>query len=430
MRQCFHSFFYFFILISFALFQSACKGYPSRIGESIRLVKLGQPLKSAQLIEKKALKDGKDQLVYLLNYATFLQIAHEYSKSTKAFLKAESLSEVKDYYSLSRISGSILLNEGLVQYKGDDYEKLLINVMLAINFLMEGKTEAALVETRKLNEKLYRYNYEGKKKYEQNVFAYYLAALIWEMDQKWDDAYLDYKKAYALNPSFSYLEGDLIRLSALSQNWEQHEKWKKEFNLHFKSLWKNPYWKDPSFGELVFIFQQGWGPKKRPHPQFYKIPKLFPRFSLIKKSLIEVYQPKKSKDGSSFLEPVLSKQTEFIYSVQDVAIKTLDDKYKILFAKRAAGILTKELVSHEVRKKNEVLGSLLNFSLHLVDQADLRQWSTLPKSFQMLRIPLKKGRYKIRVYYLDRHGNRSFSFSKDIEILPKRKYILHNRSTR
>ena len=377
------------------------------------------------MIEEKAFKEGKDQLAYLLDYATFLQIAGEYEKSIQAFLKAESLSEVKDYHSLSRITSSILLNEALVQYKGEDYEKLFINIMLAINFLMQGKKEAALVETRKLNEKLYRYKHEAKKNYKQNVFAYYLAGLIWEMDHEWDDAYLDYKKAYELNPSFSYLKEDLIRLSALSQNWKEHEKWKKTFNLPLKKKWK-----DPSYGELIFIFQQGLGPKKEPHPDFPRVPKLFPRYSFIKKSVVEVYKEEKKITDSSSLTLVNSKKTEFIYSVQDAAIRTLEDKYQALIAKRITGILAKELISYQVSKENEALGLLLNLSFHLLDRADLRQWTSLPKTLQIARIPLKKGKYKVRVYHVDLFDSRSLSFSKDMEILPRGKVFFQQRSVK
>src|SRR5262249_51540654 len=148
-----------------------------------------EPAKAAEKIKEKAFKEGDDQVVYLFEYGTAEQIAKNYDESNKAFLKAEDLTEIKDYHSISRISGSLLLNEGMVQYKGDDYEKVMINAMLAINFLMQNKMEEAAVECRKLNDKLYKYKFEGKKNYEQNPFAFYLSALIWEANKDWDTAY-------------------------------------------------------------------------------------------------------------------------------------------------------------------------------------------------------------------------------------------------
>ena len=408
----------------------SCSLYPMRGQKSLRFLKKREPLKAARIIEKFAKKKGDDQLVYLLDYATFLQSAEKYEESLQAFLKAELLSEVKDYHSLSRITGSIFLNEGMVQYKGEDYEKLLINVMLAINFLSKGDKEAALVETRKINEKLYRYKHEAKKNYEQNVFAYYLAALIWESDKKWEDAYLDYKKAYELDPHIPYLKEDLIRLSFLAQHLDEYKKWEKKFKMEFKKEWHG---KDS--GEIIFIFQQGFGPRKYPHPKFPRIPKLFPVKSYIKKSLVQVQKTLnppsrevvKEKVGHQIL---YLEETQVLYSVQDVAIKTLDDKYKALIAKRLAGIVAKEVVSHQVEKHNEGLGGLLRLGLHIVDRADLRQWSSLPQTFQVSRIRLKSGKYKIKIFGLNSDGKRMRNpfLVKEVKVLPRKKVFFQGRS--
>ena len=88
----------------------------------------------------------------------------------------------------------------MIPYKGDDFEKVMINAMLAINFLSLGDMEGALVETRRLNEKLEHYRIDGKKPYKQSELALYLSAMIWEADGKWDDAYIDFVKAYKVNP--------------------------------------------------------------------------------------------------------------------------------------------------------------------------------------------------------------------------------------
>lgn len=485
-------FFRLFVLFFPFVLMLSCVSYHSRINQSIQLLRKGKSFEAASLIKELAEKPGKDQLVYLLDYATLLQAAKQYEKSVEAFLKAEQIAEIKDYYSLSRISSSILLNEAQVQYKGEDYEKLLIHVMLAINFLILKKEEAALVETRKINEKLYQYKHEAKKNYEQNVFAYYLAGLIWESDKKWEDAYLDYKMAYQLDPNISYLKEDLVRVSALAEHWPEHKKWKKKFNIQFKKEWK-----DPLFGELILIFQQGRGPKKRPHPDFVRVPKLFPSYSYIKKFLIEILddeeglkdkvpqkvetkaEKKIGQKRSSFFpslvyaaleveektkktksnekgphrgvrqslskdqslskglnkggnKKIKSFSSEKVYSVQDIAIKTLNDKYSQLIAKRIAGILAKEVLAHELKKQNEALGLLLQLGLHLSDQADLRQWSTLPETFQVARLFLKEGTYKIKGYGLNAMGEKvlSQSFERVIRISRKKKHFYHWRSVR
>ncbi|HMN69634.1 MAG TPA: hypothetical protein PKC28_13920, partial [Bdellovibrionales bacterium] len=172
----------------------ACASYQTKLSDFRSALKSNQPAAAAEKIKEKAFKEGDDQVVYLFEYGTAEQIAGRYQESNQALLKAEDLTEIKDYHSVSRLGGSLLLNEGMVQYKGEDFEKVLLNGMLAVNFLMLNKLEEAQVECRKLNDKLYKYKFEGKKNYQQNPFAFYLSAMIWEANRDWDSAYIDFKK--------------------------------------------------------------------------------------------------------------------------------------------------------------------------------------------------------------------------------------------
>lgn len=391
----------------------ACASYQHKLQDTHRLIRNGQPFQASIALKEKASKESDDQVVFLLEYATALQLAGELEDSTQAFLQAEQLTEIQDYHSLSRITGSLLLNEGMVQYKGEDYEKVLINAMLGINFLLKGDTEAALVETRKLNEKLYRYRFEAKRDYEQNPFAFYLAAMIWESGRNWDSAYIDFERVYNLNPNIPYLEQDLIRAAKNARRRETLKEWQKKFP-EVKELSE---WNNKEYGELVLIYQQGWGPKKHPHPNWHRIPKLYPVTSQTKRAQLVV------EDGP--VEP-----TQKIYSVEEVAIKTLDDAYAELITKRVAGVVAKEVVSDQIRQKNQLLGDIAWIGMHLADQADLRQWSTLPESFQIAKVYLKAGTYRVHVQGLSLAGEPTAEKSKifEVEVKPRQKTFLNWRS--
>ncbi len=385
-----------------------CASYQGGLGSYYSNLKNGQPFSAAAAVKEKAFTEGGDQVVYLFEYATALQAAKNYKESTQAFLKAEELTDIKDYHSLSRISGSLLLNEGMVQYKGEDYEKVLINAMLAINFLAEGDLEAAQVETRKLNDKLYKYRYEAKRNYEQNPFAFYLSGLIWEENKNWDSAYIDFKRAYDLNPNFDYIKADLIRAAKNARRSEDLAKWKKKFPEAVK---------DSELGkgdaEIVLIFGQGWAPVKKPHPNFPRVPKLYPRTSSTRAAKLVV-------EGGP------KEVSQAVYSVEEVAIKTLDDAYAALIAKRAAGIATKAVVADQIRQKNEALGSLAWIAMNVMDQADLRQWSSLPETFQIAKIKVKPGKHRVQIAALNSMGQETGEVSEwqDIEVKAgKRKFI-------
>lgn len=373
-------------------------------------IRAGQPEKAAGLLKDKAWESGDNQVVWLLEYATAEQLAGNYTESNKAFLKAEDLTDIKDYYSISRITGSLLLNQGMVQYKGDNYEKVLINAFLAINYLMLHQEDEAMVETRKLNDKLYKFRFEGKKNYDQNPFAFYLDALLEEDTADWDDAYIDFKKAYSLNPNLQYLKEDLIRTAMESRRSDELANWREKFPAVKPANLKDT-------GEVVLVYAQGWGPEKRPHPSFPRIPKLYPRYNVTQRARLEV------ENGPSEI-------SETAVSVTDVAIKTLDDDYASLIAMRAAGIATKAVVADQIRQKNQLLGELAWIGMNVADRADLRQWSSLPSSFQIAKIRLKPGTYQVRAVGLGGGGNPTDEASPwwTVKVVPHRKVFLSWRS--
>jgi hypothetical protein len=180
----------YLIILCLVLFNFGCATYQKQVGSARDKIKSGEFNQAVELLEPKALTPSDDQLVYLFDYGTALQLAGRYSDSHKAFQKAEEIADIQDYHSLTRLAGSVLLSEEVVQYKGDAYEKIMINALNAINFLEINNLEGALVEVRRLNNKLYKYKTEANKNYGQNVFATYLSAIIWEAEGKYDDAYI------------------------------------------------------------------------------------------------------------------------------------------------------------------------------------------------------------------------------------------------
>src|SRR6185503_7847510 len=139
-------------------------------------------------------ENGRDLLLYLLDLGLSLHSAGRYEESNQAFLKADKIAEIKDYTSLSTEGATLLTSENIKDYKGEDFEKVLINTYLAMNYALMGDYENALVEARRVNHKLHLMVSEGQRKYKQNAFARYLSAVLYEAEGEWNDAYIDYKK--------------------------------------------------------------------------------------------------------------------------------------------------------------------------------------------------------------------------------------------
>lgn len=411
---------YLFKLWLVCMFVTSCSHFSKTSTLANGYLKSGEYEKAIEVLKPLAEKEGDDQLVYLLDYGMALHLAGQYDESIRAFLRADDIAAVKDYHSLSRIAGSILLNEGMVQYKGDDFEKVFIHVYLALNFLMKNDLNGALVEARRTNEILQKFRDEAKKKYSQNAFAFYLSGMIWEADKKWDDAYISYKDALNQDPKNKVYQEDVLRMSKIASRQEELRFLFKKYGINTEQVekrLKNTVGKND--GELILIFQQGVGPIKRPHPDFPSIPKLYPQSSAGSNAQVKIL-------GKSQVQAT----TREVYDISDVAIKTLNDQYAVLIAKRAAGLAAKYAAAKELNKKNELLGAVAWIGLNWADQADLRQWSTLPNSFQIARVKLSPGEYEIDVESLDYRG-KSLSEkmgNKKIKVLPGQKVFMTWRS--
>jgi hypothetical protein len=97
-------------------------------------------------------------------------------------------------------------------------------------------------------------------------------------------------------------------------------------------------------------------------------------------------------------------QIPLAYSIQDVAVKTFTEDYGSLVGGRVAGLVAKEIFADQIRQKNEDLGNLIWFILQISDRADLRQWSTLPQNFLILRESMPAGKYNVSLQGIDRYG--------------------------
>lgn len=334
-------------------------------------------------------QDG-DQLVYLMDYASALQICGDYKKSNDIFLKAEKLSDENDYHSASRITGATLFNEEMLQYKGDTFEKLFLNVSLALNYIQLHNFDDALIEVRKMNQKFVKLNSENKKNFELNSFSKYLSGLIWEADKKYDDACIDFKDAYFLDTNYRSVANDMLRTCWRAHRTDEYLTLTKKISATPEEIKKS---KENQKTELILIFLQGWGPRKVPRPNDNISAHLIPVMS-------QTQQLKAEINNQFYL-------SEPVYNVEAAAIQTLNDDYGALVARRLSARVAKEVLAHQIRQKDHALGAVAWLAMVASERADLRQWSIFPKTFQVIRIPVEAGENKIKLTGLDLNKNIS-----------------------
>lgn len=375
-----------FFAFLFSLVLTGCAASQIEVQSVHDFLMLGNKEQAAQALKEKASKEGDDQLFYLLNHGLALFEANQFKESIAVLLRADKMVDFNDYLSISNTAASLLMNEGMIQYKGDSFEKILINVYLALNYLNLGKLEDAAVEARRLNERLRFLQQAGEEDYNRSFLARYLSALIWEEMAHWDDAYIDFEKAYEIDSKPEFLKYDLKRAAYRAKRFDALRAYDKK--------WPQPEF-DPKAskkqGEVVLLLEQGWIPQKVPSPQNPRMPMLAPRraqavaFKAIAKGQVQY--------------------SSLLFNVGDVALTTFNDQLTALALKRAAGLGVKAVVSDQLRQKNEALGFLAWILLNATDRADDRQWSLLPNSFQIIRMNLPPGSHEIDLMAVDEQGH-------------------------
>jgi uncharacterized protein len=390
----------FFKICACTILLAGCATYYSQSQKTKTLWQNRQFDEAAADLRRKADSSESDRLVYLLELATTLQMARKFDESTRVFIEADKYAEIQDYHSISKIGMATLGSEEMIQYKGESFEKILINVFNALNFLAQSKWDSAMVEARRIDEKTILLQQKTREDYEKNFFAHYLAGLIWEIQGRYDDAFIEYAKAFEIDAYSEQLKWDLFKTSKWTgrnlpknfpDNYHPIEPPNNDSNLMIQS--KIPPKKQP---EIVVFFMNGWGPKKDFAPHDYRFPILRPEPSFTQGAKVKI-------SGSNLSQPK-ELQTQIIYDVETVAIKTLQADYGAMMARKVGAFVAKEVVADQIRQKDEALGLLAWVAMKVADRADLRQWSTLPKNIQMIRVPVPEGEYQISAEAIASNG--------------------------
>lgn len=328
-------------------------------------------------------EEGADQLLYLYERAMARHNLGNYEGSIKDLLLADKLSEIKDYTSIAEEAAAIITTEQIKQYRGEEFETVLISTYLALNYALEGKLEDAIVECRRVNRKLELLRSEAKRTYNLNAFAQYLSGVLYEKEGNWNSAYVDYKKTWDLKSEFSPLRLDLLRGAIKNQSESERDRWRRylkaspeEFKEATKSLKEK--------ASLIVIYQNGHAPEKIQSPKWAELPEYSKRYNKF------IY-------ADVFINGQVAGKTELLYDIEDVAIKNLKEKYAALIAKRTAGVAAKVLIGEQVKKQtgsNEA-GTLVQLGLLMLSKPDLRAWMTLPQNLQALRLNLPPGEYEV-----------------------------------
>ena len=329
-----------------------------------------------------------DQLLAMMDEGMVLHAAGKFEESIKVLAEADKLSERLDFTSVSEEAKVLLSSERERAYRGEDFEKLMISTLQALNYAQLGKDEDALVEVRRVNERMQRMINEEKKPYEQLAVARYLTAVLWEDQGHADDAFIDYNFANKLAGDLGSLAEPLVRLAKETGREQDFRALRKQYP------WVQPQPLGKDEGQILVVLEAGKAPVKTngsvsggPKAEVIAIP-VFRDRPWIRQSQVVL-----DGDANTTVQPTT------ITSLEQVAKIHLNYRIDGLVARQfgALAIRTGAAVGVGQATGSEALGVLTFLALSYVNQPDLRSWMSLPAEFQLARYRVPAGMHRLTV---------------------------------
>jgi len=293
--------------------------------------------------------------------------------------------------SISENMAAVTVNETLRSYTSTASERMLLQQLLILSYLMEDDLDGARVEVLQMQELAKSLPENGLSGLVSS--SYYLAGLVYELGAETDNAMISYRQAYqAMQTSKMSIPGVLQDSLLLASRQlglrSEHDKYVKEFGHDAKALDRNK-------SQLVLVYWGGVVSAKQQRYFSVYVPSLGYNISLA----LPYY-------ANNYVKPrpwhftVLGQtaETEIFDDVNLLARADLDAESAAIYAAAFARVMIKQTALHEVRKKDEngLATLLLNITSMISEMADVRSWNMLPASIQVQRLTLDPGTYYLQ----------------------------------
>ncbi|MEQ8555450.1 MAG: hypothetical protein RIC06_12845 [Cyclobacteriaceae bacterium] len=411
---------------------------------------------------KKQAKD-KSRFLYFVNQGLVNTQLGNYEESNQWFEKAFLFGE--DYQmNYANVAASFLVNPNTVTYRGEDHEHLLLLYYKAINYLKLSDYEAALVECRRLNNRLQVLSdkYRSDKKYKRDAFIHNLMGIIYEASGDVNNAFIAYRNSLEIYKEDyiaqfgvavpNQLKQDLLRTAYLNGFLTELDFYEQEFGIKYDR-------NSNSSEELVFFWHNGLGPFKAEwsinftvvegqggmvtfvnEEHGFNFP--FPvadndqRSELTDLRFFRVAFPKYVERGVVFNQAAIMHNNqkyglELAEDINAIAFKTLEERMLQEFAQGLLRVAIKKSIERAIRgdqssgseksdqeKRNDEFRDGLSFLVGIVntvtEKADTRNWQTLPHDIFYTRVPLDTGLNEVILQVssnkVGARDNQSFTF--------------------
>ena len=376
--------------------------------------------------------DSSDDLLYHMEAGELKRLNGDIRGSTASWRKADQIVQSWEYQARldpSRLwgdVGSLVLNDTARRYDGRDYEKVMLNVDLALNHLAANDWDSARIEITKMHERqaviaedqakllqkaaadaqaknikvtsfkelggypietLEAPEVQSLKNSYESAFGNYLAGFIYEAVGDTSLAAPGYRKAAEMRPHVPLLEDALSGLDRRSSGSQQAA---------------------PDDVDVLFVVESGLAPPivSRKFAMVLPIPcrqGYCPDTVSLSWPVIPASGPQRLSgigiDGNT--EPLV-----LLTSVNAMARRALYDEMPAILTRTAVRVIAKlaaqkaaDDAANQANSPLGVFGGLLSMATKVAatvtEVADERTWRTLPDAYLIARKTLKRGTHQI-----------------------------------
>ncbi len=383
------------------------------------------------LAQNKKAERSKTRFLYLANRGVVDHLLGNYEASNKWLEEAYLFGE--DYRkNYLNFAASYFLNPNLIVYPGEDHEHLMLLYYKSLNFLKMGNYDGALVECRRLNQRLYELGdkYSSENKYQKDAFVQNLMGIVYDASGDYNNAFIAYRNSLSIYENEfkemfgvgtpDQLKEDLLRTAALAGFGTELNEYERQFGMKYDP-------KSSEGGDLIFLWHNGLVPIKEEWSLNFVAVKGSGGQVIFQNDELGLNFPffyNSGSDGNASISDLtgtriafpkyVEREPYFHYAnlqlgnnfyrldraenINAIAFKTLQERMLKELGSGLLRVALKKTVEQQVRKENEGLGFLIGVLNFASEKADTRNWQTLPHSIHYTRVPLNEGENVVKFH--------------------------------
>ncbi|MDN2661927.1 COG3014 family protein [Psychromonas sp. 14N.309.X.WAT.B.A12] len=319
--------------------------------------------------------DDRDIAQYYLNLGYLQLLSGQFPASIESLLIAKKQMQSLAATSVSENIGAGTVNETLRSYSGYPLDRVMVHNMLALSYLFNRDIDGARVEMLQADVAMKKLADKDSLS-GQLVSTHLLSGIIYELLDERSDAFISYQLAENIlnQRKIALPEGltlGLLRMSLKMGNDQAYDRYSKSYpNLVKKMKGK----------EQVFVLYFD-GVVSNKIQASLTVP------SFNGQQLIRIAMPTYPERLPRSLHAKISDGEQLVSSdvaenINVIAREDLDKEYPSILLLTTTRAIAKYQVVQETKKKDQLLGTLLNFATLLSEVADLRSWNMLPATIQ------------------------------------------------